>query len=526
MMQATILATAGLVARVLGFLYRIPMQNILGVDGTAVYTQGYSLYMLFFVISSAGMPSAISKMVSERVAHKQYNNAYKVLKTALYVAGGLGFLGMLAMYFGANALANFLGSQHAAPSMRVLAPAVFITAIMSVYRGYFQGLGNSMPTAISQVIEQFLNAIFSVFLVWIFIDMGIGAAAAGGTAASSLGALAGLVFIFFTYFMNRGLQKSQIEDHKDTEKLESTKSIVKEILTTAFPIVAGIAVFSMTNVIDVRMVTNILQNTGFSYHESLSMLGLLNGQFVVLTTLPVSVATAISITIIPSIAESKSLNEKSVIKEKVTTALRMAMLICIPAAVGLSVMGTQVLALLFPNDPGGGILLQVGAVSIIFLAISQVSTGILQGMNVLRVPIFAAIIGGIIKISLNQAFISQPEINIVGAVIATVFCYFTAASINLYFVRKKTEIKIDFLGIFGKPIFSSIIMGLVCYVTFHAFYLFYPSNNIALFIAICISILTYFTLMIFLGGITRTEINLLPGGSNISRILDKIGVDL
>ena len=526
MVQATILATAGLSARLLGFLYRIPMQNILGDDGTGVYSQAYNLYMLFFVISSAGMPAAISKMVSERVAHKQYNNAYKVLKTAMVVAGIIGFIGMVAMYVWADIWADLLASQHIAMSLRALAPAVFITAVMSVFRGYFQGLGNSIPTAVSQVIEQMLNALFSVFLVWLLIDDGISYAAAGGTAASSIGALAGFIFMWFVYHLNRSPQKWRIKKYKSIELPEPTLNIIKEMVTTAFPIVAGIAVFSITNLIDMRMVTHILQDTGFSYEEALRMLGQLSGKFVVLTTLPVSVATAISIAIIPSIAESQALNEKALTKSKVNSALRFAMLICIPAAVGLSVMADQVLMFLFPDNPDGGILLQVGGISIIFLAISQVSTGILQGMNAFRVPILSAVVGGAIKIFFNQLLISQVHLNIVGAVIATVFCYGVAAFINLSFVQLKTQVKIDILSVFGKPVLASMVMGLVCYVVFYTFYLFYPSNTIALGLAIISSLLTYFGVMVFLRGITKTEMRMIPGGKIAMRYLEKMGIEL
>ena len=529
MMQATILASAGLIARFLGFLYRIPMQNILGDDGTGVYSQSYSLYMLFFVISSAGMPAAISKMVSERTAHKQYRNAHRILTTALVIAGVIGFVGMLVMYFGAYLLADFLSSQHIALSLRALAPTVFVTAVMSVLRGYFQGFNNSVPTAMSQVLEQILNAGFSVFLVWWFIDSGIAAAAAGGTAATSIGAVGGLVLMIAVYVMYRPRQNRRIARERQAypnEPLEPIGKIAKELVSTAFPIVAGVAVFSMTNVIDMRMVTQILQDTGFSYNEALRMLGQLNGKFVVLTTLPVSVATAIAVAIVPSIAQSQTLGERKIIRTKINTALRFAMIICVPAAVGLSVMADQILLFLFPNNPDGGILLRVGGVSIIFLAISQVSTGILQGMNVLKVPIIAASFGAFMKITFNQLLISNPELNVVGAVIATVLCYATAATINLYFVKLKTGIRINVWRMFGKPLFAAGIMGVVCYVTFATFYMLYPSNTIGLFLAVGMGVVSYGGVMIFLGGITRTELAMMPGGRKLETLLTRMGIEL
>jgi len=524
MMQAFVLAAAGIFARILGFLYRIPMQNLLGDSGTGVYGQSYSLYMFFFVISSAGMPSAISKMVSTRVVLKQYSNALKVLKVAIVIAGTIGFFSMLFMYFGANYLATFLHSRHIVYSLMALSPAVFITSIMSVLRGYFQGFGNSLPTAISQVLEQLLNAIFSVVLVYIFLDYGIEVSAAGGTAASSIGALFGLLFIIWVYFINRKLQNARIKRYKNIEIYEPKKKIAKEIFTTSFPIVIGIAIFSMTNIIDTRMVVVILEEIGFSHDTALNYFGQLSGKFVLLTTLPVSIATAISIALIPSIAASDALNHNDTIKQKVNTSLRFTMLICVPASIGISVLARPIILFLFPNSPDGYRLLQIGGISIIFLALSQVAAGILQGMNFLKIPILAAVLGGIVKIILNYVLISIPSINILGAVFSTIACYFVSSTINLYNVSKKINVKIDFLIVFVKPLFSSIFMGLVCYITFYIVYFVNGNNTISLFSSIIVGCFAYFCVMIFCRGITEKELQNLPLVSVFAKFLRKVGL--
>ena len=526
LMQATILATAGFLARILGFLYRIPMQNILGDAGTSVYGQAYSLYMFFFVMSSAGMPAAISKMVSYRMTIKQPGNALLVLKVALVVTGTLGFFAMLIMFFGANALAAFLSSQHVFYSLRVLAPTVFIVSIMSVYRGYFQGLGNSMPTAVSQLVEQVLNAIFSVILVFILIDEGIAMAAAGGTAASGIGAIFGLFFIIFVYNLGKDRQIRKIRKYRRSEKPEPALKIAKELVLTATPIVAGTAIFSITNIIDARMVVNILMNTGFSYMESQELFGQLSGKYVVITTLPVAIAAAIATALIPSITKSVTLGKLRDTHVKINMALRFTMLICAPAAVGIGVMAHQILLFLFPNHPQGGILLQVGAASVLFLAINQVATGLLHGMNMLKVPLVAAVFGAAIKILLNFALISIPNINIIGAVISTTVCYIFASSINLTTVYRTTRARIDITGIFIKPILAASFMGFVCYVAYHVIYFLFPSNAIALLFAISVSVIAYFTAMITLRGLTKREFGYLPMGKRIVVMLDKIGVDL
>lgn len=524
LVQATILATAGLIARLLGFLYRIPMQNILGDAGTGVYGQGFNLYMFFFVLSSAGMPAAISKMVSKRVALRQHQNALKVLKVALILSGTLGLIGMVALFFLAPTFAAFFSSQHVIYSLQALAPTVFIVAIMSVFRGYFQGLGNSMPTAVSQVVEQILNAIFSVLLVYILIDEGIGIAAAGGTAASGIGAFFGLIFIFFVYRLGRDRQVRKIKKYKHLHYPESGKKIAIEIIFTAAPIVAGTAIFSITNIIDTRMVVTTLMSTGFTYYDALGLFGQLNGKYVVITTLPVAIATAIATALIPSISSSVTLNEKEVTRQKINMALKFTMIICIPAAVGIGVMANQILLFLFPANPEGAILLQFGSVSVLFLALTQVATGILHGMHILKVPLIAALLGAVVKILLNYLLIPLPQINVLGAVISTTVCYIIASIINLTAVYKVAHAKIDFAGIFIKPILSSLIMGIVCYITFYLVYLIYPSNSISLIVAIAFSILSYFFSMIFIGGLTKVEMSYLPMGSRLTKLLDRVGM--
>ncbi|MCL1995889.1 MAG: polysaccharide biosynthesis protein [Defluviitaleaceae bacterium] len=523
LMQATILATAGLLARVMGFLYRIPMQNILGDAGTSVYGQAYSLYMFFFVMSSAGMPAAISKMVSHRIAMKQPKNALKVLNVALLVTGSLGFFGMFAMFFGANALAALLSSQHVFYSLQVLAPTVFIVSIMSVYRGYFQGLGNSLPTAVSQLVEQILNAVFSVILVFILIDEGIAIAAAGGTAASGIGAVFGLFFMVFVYNIDRRRRSKTIRKYRRTEKPEPAHKIAIELVSTAFPIVAGTAIFSITNIIDVYMVVNILVDIGFSYMESQELFGQLIGKYVVITTLPVAIATAIAMALIPSITKSVTLGDLHDTHNKINMALRFTMLICAPAAMGVGVMAYQILLFLFPHHPEGGILLQVGAVSILFLAINQVATGILYGFNMLKVPLIAALFGATVKILLNFLLIPIPHINVTGAVISTTVCYFIASSINLATAYKVAKSKMDIMGIFVKPILAATIMGLMCYVIYNTVFLAISSNAISLFIAILASIVTYFGIMVILGGLTKAELRYLPMGGKIIRVLERNG---
>ena len=527
LVQAGILASAGLIARVLGFLYRIPMQNMLGDGGTAVYGTAYNIYLFLLVLSSAGLPVAISRMVSKRIALRQYANARKVFDVAMRVALVSGTLGMVVLFFGAYTMSTaILAGNHARYSIQVLSPTVLIVAVMSVYRGYFQGLGNSVPTAISQLIEQIVNAILSVLLVYLLIENGVELAAAGGNAASGIGAAVGLLFVVFIFMINKPREQRKIEKYKEFATYESGKSIAKELIFTAAPIIAGTAVFSITNIIDTYMVVTILRSIGFTGEEAQALFGQLNGKYVVITTLPVAIASAIAVAIIPSITKSMTLGRRNETNENINMAFKAAMLICVPAAVGIGVMAYPILAFLFPSHPEGGILLQVGAFSILVLAITQVTTGILQGMNRLAIPVISAIIGSVCKIIANYFLIAIPGINVVGAVLGTTICYVIAAVINTYMVYKKTNVKLDMMGIFVKPIASAILMGLVCYVAYTVMHMAFPSNGISLIFAIGLSFFSYFVCMIYLGGITSKELLIIPGGGKVIELLHKMGVEV
>jgi len=523
LLQATILATAGLIVRFVGFLYRIPMQNILMDEGTGVYGQAYNVYLLFFVISSAGIPAAVSKMVAARVALNEYHNAHTVFKAAMLFSGSLGFISMCILFFGADYFAVLFNSVHVAYSIQALAPTVFIVTMLAAYRGYFQGLGNAVPTAVSQVVEQLINAIATIVLVYILIDEGIAMASAGGTAGTGIGAVFGLVVMAYIYYLGRGRIKRNIRKNKGMQK-EPFGKIIVELIKTTVPIIAGTSIFGITNIIDMQMAMNILQYTGHTYMEALRLFGQFSGKYVVITTLPVSIAMAMSTALIPSLSGSTAVGDTQNTKNKIDMALRMTILITMPAAVGIGVMADQILLFLFPNNPDGGVLLQVGAASILFMSLYQIGTGVLQGMGKLMVPIIAATIGATIKIAVNFFLLSSPEINILALVISTTICYAIASVINLSVVYRSAKLKLQLGTVFVKPLICAIVMGMVCYVAYFAAFFVTGMNSVSLLVAISLSIFSYFTSMIMIRGITQRDLIVFPSGEKIMRLLDRLGV--
>lgn len=519
--QASVLALASLLVRFLGFLYRLPLTRLIGDEGNGIYSAGYYLYTFFLIMSSAGLPAAISKIVSERTAKNNFNGAHEIFKTALWLAGMLGFIAFLLIFFGAKYFADIIGSPKSFYAILSLSPTVFIVAIMAVFRGYFQGLKDTWPTAISQIIEQIFNAVFSVWLAYILVKKSVELGAAGGTMGTGIGALFGLVSIVLIYFIKRKDIKKNLD--VSIKSYESRKDICLEIIKTSVPIIVGTAIFSLTNLIDMKMVMTCLKKN-FDQHQSDILYGQLTGKYVVLTTLPVSLATAIATAIVPNIASSFVLKNFDRVKQKINTALRLSMIFSVPAAVGMGVLSRQILIMLFPEYPGGEKLLMVGSISVIFLALAQTVTGILQGINKLHTPAIAAFFGAIIKIPLNYFLITNAKINVLGAVISTIACYFVASIFDLIVMSREIKFLPDINGFFIKPILASAIMGTVCYFAYDLLYFLIGKNNLALLLDISLGILAYFVFLFLFGGIKNEDLKLMPMGSKLITLIDQFGL--
>lgn len=523
--QAAILAIASLLVRLLGFLYRLPLTNMLGDEGNGIYSAGFYLYNFFLVMSSAGLPAAISKIVSEKVALQEYRNVKKTFKIALLLSSTVGFICSVIMFFSAKFFCKIIGSPDSYYTILTLSPTVFIVSVMSVFRGYFQGLGTTIPTALSQVIEQIFNAIFSIYLAYILIGISLPLGAAGGTMGTGIGALAGLIYIYIVYLNKKKYINKKLSKRTHKYKTETNKQIAIKIIKTSAPIIAGTAIFSMTNLIDMQMVNSrLMASNAFTQSEITSLYGQLTGKYVTLTTLPVSISTALATAVLPSIASSMVQKDMTNVKRKIDVSLRITMIISIPAAVGMGVLADEILLLLFPNYSDGGNLLKWGALSIIFLAICQIITGILQGIGKMTTPAKNAFIGSVIKIPINYFLIAIPSINVVGAIISTTICYIVASLLNFKTLKNVTKIKPDYKGILFKPSIASIVMGVFCYFSYKGTFFITNSNTISTFFSIFVSIIVYLITLAIIGGFKKEDLSLIPMGHKIIRILEKFNL--
>ena len=519
--QATVLAAASLIVRFIGFLYRMPLTDLIGDAGNAVYSVGYYIYTFLLILSSAGLPAAIARLVSTRLARGEVRNAHKVFRVSMAVAGISGAVGMCILYFFAEPIANAVDSPNSVYCIKTLAPTLLIVGFMSVYRGYLQGMNIMVPTAVSQIFEQVLNAVFSVFLAWVLVKQSVPLGAAGGTAGTGIGAFAGLVVIMLYY---RRYRKKIFKDMKLESNLkaqETNREVFTALISTAVPIIAGTAIFSMTNLIDMKMVMSGLMSSGaFTLNEAEKLYGQLSGKYVTLTTLPVSISSAFATAAIPNIAASMELGDMKKVNSKINLALKLAMVIAIPAAFGIGILGDNILAMLFPSYPEGGALLKAGAVSIAFLSLCQIVTGVLQGVGKIYIPVIGACIGAVVKIILNALLISNPKINVVGAVISTDACYLAASVFNLIMLTKITKVRPQYGQIIVKPVLCAIVMGFGCVGSYRVFDIVF-GNTISTLLSICVGIVIYFISMLLIHGITERDFGSIPMGGKMVRVLKR-----
>ncbi len=512
--QAMLLASASLIVRFLGFLYRLPVTMMIGDEGNGIYSASFNLYALFLVISSSALPATISKLVAESDARGLYRNSYKIFRVAMVIASSLGFVCMILLFSLAGTIENFMGIEGSAIGIRLLAPTVFLVSMLSVYRGYYQGMKDNVPTATSQIIEQVFNAIMSVLFTYLLVNISIAWGAGGSSLGTGIGALSALIYMFILHRIRYPEIKHRAVHHN--KKVLSTKKIAKKIIYTAIPITLGTAIFSLMNIVDQKMISEGLL-VNFTSQENAVMYGQFSGKYILLTTLPVSVATAFAVTIIPNLAEAKKNEDYDEIENKSNMALKTTMLFCIPSAVGLTVLAEPILKLLFRTQYQGSELLVYGSIAIVFIAFSQIITGILQGLSFLYIPIVSVFFGALVKIPMNYFLIRNEDINILGAVFSTIVFYLITSVLNYQFLKAKFPMKLDMIGVFLKPTISALVMGAMCFGSHKLLMSLFGNNDIATIIAIGLGGIVYFGVMFGIGGLDESLLRRVPFVRNYIR---------
>ncbi|MBR6321376.1 MAG: polysaccharide biosynthesis protein [Lachnospiraceae bacterium] len=536
-----ILAVASILVRFIGMIYRIPMVNIIGSEGNGYYSTAYSVYNILLLLSSYSLPLAVSKLVSARTAVGKWKETKRILVVAFAFAGVVGLTFSLLTFF----LADFfctkvMGSPMAAVALKWLAPTIFIMAVLGVLRGFFQGLQTMIPTAISQILEQIVNAFVSVGMAAalfqygkeISLATGDGAyapawGAAGGTIGTGAGAFMALAFCICLFYLYRGNFNSNLSRDRNS-KVRPYGRIMKKLALTAVPIIISTAAYNCIDIIDVVIFNHSMKHIGYTVNEYSSVWGDYNSAFMILIHLPVAFASAIASALVPSLSAAYAEEDRDLVIQKISITIRTVLLIALPFSLGMMAIGGNLAKLLFPSiGAEAQKYLVVGGFAVLFYSLATVTNAILQGMNRLEKPVIHNAVSLLVHIALMFFFLYVLKLEIIGVIIAYMIFGLVTSALNLLAIYKLTGYLPEPIREVALPFAASFGIVLICLLVSFIISRFAggkAGNLLIVLISFIIGFVAYFILIFKLGCVSRTDVIELPGGKKLAGILRKVGL--
>lgn len=523
MQGAVILGIAGIIIKVMGAFFRIPLANLIGDNGMGYYQTAYPVYVLFLTLATSGIPIAISKMVSERVAIDRHYEAYRVFRVSFVLLFSIGICSSSILFFGAGSIVNLVGNPGAKYAMMAIAPALLFVPMMAAYRGYFQGMQDMKPTATSQVVEQFFRVAAGLTLAYFLVSQGRQFAAAGASFGATAGSIAGLIAVVVIYMYKKASLRGDV-DRTYRESSERSSAILAKIFMIAIPVTIGAAIMPIMNFIDVTIVMRRLQETGWTSEAANGLYGQLTGMAGPLINFPQVLTQAIAMSLVPAIAAAYKQRDLEFMKYNISLGLRSAIMIGLPCALGLMTLSEPIMRLLYPMQQQSAVsaapCLFVMAFGVIFLSTVQTLTGVLQGLGRPMIPVINLLIGAIAKVMITYALTGVHSINVRGAAIGTVAAYIIASSLNILAVKRITGVKFDVMLTYVKPVASALIMSAVVWASYRILFGF-MGNAMSTILAVLIGAAVYCTMLVMTRSIKKEELAVLPKGGKILKFVDK-----
>lgn len=521
---AAVLGVAGLLVQVMGAIFRIPLGNIIGDEGMGYYQTAYPIYVFLLVFSTNGAPAAISKMTSERVALGCHSEAHRVFKLSFILMFILGIVASSIFFFGAEFIVNAFRNPGAYYAMVSIAPALLFVPIMAVFRGYFQGLQQMEPTAVSQLVEQAVRVAVGLTLAVILVPKGIEYAAAGATIGTSIGPIAGVVMLVIIYYIRRRKLHCEIEKNQAAEK-ESAGKILGTLAAIAVPITIGVSILPIMNIVDVAIVMRRLQEVGFSPENANALYGQLTGMAGPVINIPMALALSIALSMVPAIAAANSTRDTDFLNMNVRLGLRTAMIIGVPCTFGLMTLAEPIMLLIYPmqaeSAASAAPCLFILAAGIIFLSVAQTMAGILQGLGHPYVAVVSLGAGVVVKAASTYILSGIPGLNVQGAAIGSSLAFAVIGILNFIAVKKYTGTTFNVKLSVWKPLFSGIIMGVVVLAVYYLCRSVI-GNSLSTVLAIGSGAASYGILLLKTKAIEAHEIRLLPKGEKLAGLLTKL----
>lgn len=624
MMQAGILAAAGIISRIIGLLYRGPLTAIIGDEGNGYYTSAFNIYTIILLISSYSIPGAVSKVIAQKLAVKEYRNAHRIFICSLWYVIGVGGAASLFVFF----FGNLLVKGAAVTVLKVFAPTIFFSGILGVLRGYFQAHRSMLQTSVSQIVEQILNAVVSILAAYLFINIALGSmsvykvdadtgkvlfsegasakteegsgtgeindvlglygdqgqdgegsvsangdtygngtvssnnispaenadtntpgaaqsaaenaltaeqqewntrhamyGAAGSALGTGMGVLIALLFMYGIYLLNRRMIYKRIERDRNTY-VDSYGDILKMLLAVVTPFLLSTAIYNFSTTINQTIYTHIMMGVfDMPESEAYTLYGIYGGKAVVISNIPIALASAISSAILPGIASYYARKELKQVRKSVSEAIKTTMLIAIPAAVGLGVLAKPITQVLFPQkeslDMAAG-LLTVLAVSVIFYTLSTLTNAVLQGIGKVNVPVINAAIALLLQTIVVSLLLLFTDLGLYALVIANIIYSASMCLLNGHSVKKYLKHRQELIGTYLIPLLAALFMGAAAWGVYYGLKLLVGSNIVCLAAAVLIAVLVYFVLVIKFGGLTEDEMKGLPKGRSLLALARKL----
>lgn len=515
---AFILGVAGLICKVIGAFFRIPLYNMLG-DGMQYYEAVYPYYSTLLVISSAGLPTAISRMVAERTAVGDLLGAKRVFRKSQLLLTGIGAVTTALMYFGADLLARSTVGPLAAPSFRMMAPALLIVSIMCSYRGYLQGLQQMTGTAMSQLAEQAGKLAIGLYLAARWMPRGLEYGAMGAVAGVTISELLALIVVgVFYLFRKRDIELSE----SALSEPSGDKGIIRGLLAIAIPVTIGASIMPITGILDASLIKSTLMSIGFDEAAASMRYVALRSNVTNIINMPAVLTIALAMSLVPAISAARTANDQKAIHTVSAMGIKLAMFIGIPCAVGLFALSAPAIDLLYTIDDQrlaiASALMRTSAIGVIFLSLVQTLTGILQGVGKQHIPVINLFIGGVIKVVLMLTLMRNPAIEIQGAAISTTACYIVAGVLDAIYLIRYTKLKLNVLDTFIKPVVAALVMGGAAFFSYQLIHARIHSNTIATAGAILIGAVLYLIGVVWMQMFSEEDLAFIPGGSILSKL--------
>lgn len=538
-MQAGILAAAGIVVRLIGILYRSPLVAIIGDEGNGYYNTAYAIYTIILLVSSYSIPSALSKVIAARLAKREYRNAQRIFNCAFIYVIVVGGIGSAACFFGAEL---FVG-QNSAAVLRVFAPTIFLSGLLGVFRGYFQAHRTMLQTSLSQILEQIFNAGISILAAYLLMkavaaqDMTTQAiyGATGSALGTGCGVLIALVFMWLIYLLNRpSIQKRVSKDR--TREILSYGQVFGIIIGMVTPVILSTFIYNLNTVSNLKFYQGLMQMfKGYDEVQATTNYGLYSGKAIQIINIPVAIASSMSAAIIPTIARTYEVHAREETNYKIAQAIKVTMLISIPSAVGLFVLAKPIVLLLYPQKASVDIvaaLIRTMAIAVVFYALSTLTNAVLQGTGKVNKPVTHALFSLIIQTVILVPLLLYTNLDLYALCIATVLYSFLMCIMNGYSIKKHLNYQQEMFRTFTLPFFAAFWMGVVTAGVYYGLAKAMEllgfagsemlQNIICLIPSLIAAVITYFALAIKSGAIHKNELKSMPKGYLLLRIAQKL----